>query len=107
MYTSEGGLGFPDTYSIKLRCVANFIYNIAYYNAHKSYTMTAVKSIIKSEWVVNIGLTPKALFEFHLKPWAHWLLNTLFIDLELEIITLTIYLTARSDWLGFSSVRIG
>ena len=39
--TGARGLGFPDTYSILLRCVAHFRCNIAHYNSHTTTQLPA------------------------------------------------------------------
>ena len=71
-----------NTYSIKLRCVAHFIHNIAYYmfihsNKQKKYHKVGgitrpPLSIQNNNLCFGLDIIYIIVLDFHLKQWVHW-----------------------------------
>ena len=57
--------------------MADFIYNIGYYNTHNTYASTVLKSIFKLAWVVTMGIA-RPLFLKPLGPRRMFLNNKVF-----------------------------
>ena len=85
---NEWQLCFPDSYRITLRCVADFVYNIANIAIQRRY----YRSFLKLARVVTMEKTLRPLFPrtpspkpkvlnpipycwIHLKQWLHWLIQ--------------------------------